>query len=196
MKRQIKLDRKTAETTVRVRLDLDGSGKCDAQTGVGFLDHMLHSLAFHACFDLTLRGQGDTHVDDHHITEDVGITLGEAFRKSLGEARGIRRFGFAVVPMDEALAMAAVDLSGRFHFESNLEFKRIRLGDLTTEMINHFFRSFAENAKLNLHLTMMKGQNDHHKAEVAFKAVGLALSQAVEINPKRVSRVPSAKEVI
>lgn len=171
--------RETAETRVTVALDLDGGGRYRNETGVGFFDHMLDLFAKHSGFDLDVRCEGDLHVDDHHTVEDVGITLGEAFREVLGGKAHIARYGHAYVPMDEALARAATDLSGRFYLHFDAPFARDRVGDLSTEMVRHFWWSFAEHARINLHITLLHGENAHHQVEAIFKAVARALHAAV-----------------
>ncbi|MFH1328130.1 MAG: imidazoleglycerol-phosphate dehydratase HisB [Candidatus Bathyarchaeota archaeon] len=191
--RQGTIERKTKETSITVKMNLDGKGHHEIVTRLNFLDHLVNSFALHGLIDLRVSADGDLHVDDHHLVEDVAITLGQALMKALGEKRGIRRFGTSITPMDDVLIIAAIDLSDRAHFESNLEFKRTKLGDMAAEMVNHFFKSFAEAGKFNLHLLLLKGKNDHHKAEAAFKAVAIALSQAIEINPRIKGHIPSAK---
>ena len=181
----------TRETEVHVQLDLDGSGQARISTGVGFYDHLLTSLAHHALFDLQVDATGDLEVDEHHTVEDVALTLGRAFRRALGEAAGIQRFGDASVPMDEALAHAVVDCSGRPYAVLALAFRAERIGTLPTQMIPHALESFVREAGLTLHLRA-DGANDHHVAEAAFKALARALRQAVAIDPRRAG-VPSTK---
>jgi imidazoleglycerol-phosphate dehydratase len=175
------VERATRETRVRAQLAVEGSGQTDIRTGVGFLDHLLDSLARHARFDLTLEARGDLHVDDHHTAEDCALALGEALDRALGERRGIARFGWAYAPLDEALARAVVDLSGRPFADVTLDLHRDRqvIGGLACENIPHLLRSLATAARLTLHVDVLKGENDHHKAEAAFKATALALQQAV-----------------
>ncbi len=184
--------RKTNETMIEGRLSLDGQGTCEVSTGIGFLDHMLGALAFHARFDLTLRCEGDLDVDDHHTAEDTAIVLGGAIDDALGDRRGITRFGYAYAPLDEALARAVVDLSGRPCASIDLGLKRERLGTMACENITHWFVSLAMHARCALHVDVLRGDNDHHRAEAAFKAFALAIRQAVAIdsNPPR---VPSTK---
>jgi len=193
MTRIADISRKTTETDIVLRLDLDGSGQTDIATGIGFLDHMLTSLGRHGSFDLTIRAQGDLHIDNHHTTEDVGIVLGQALRQALGDKRGIRRFGHAVVPMDEALAEAAIDLSGRAFMAWNVTFERDKVGEMDTELFEEFFRAFAGNAQLNLHINQRAGSNAHHIAEACFKATARALREAVEIDPRAAGAIPSTK---
>lgn len=171
--------RTTRETSIRMTLDLDGTGKTSIKTGIGFLDHLLDALARHARFDLALICEGDLHVDDHHTAEDCALALGEALDKALGERRGVNRFGWAFAPLDEALARAVVDLSGRPFSDVSLGLERETIGELSCENIPHVLRSFATTAQLTLHVDVLKGDNDHHRAEAAFKATALALRQAV-----------------
>jgi len=173
------VNRTTRETSVRLTLDLDGAGRAEVRTGVGFLDHLLETLARHARFDLNLTCEGDLRVDDHHTAEDCALALGSALDRALGERRGVSRFGWALVPMDEALAQAAVDLSGRPYAVVDLGLRREAVGGLSCENIPHVLSSFATAARLTLHVDVRKGENDHHRAEAAFKAVALALRQAV-----------------
>jgi imidazoleglycerol-phosphate dehydratase len=188
--------RETRETRVEVALNLDGSGKGDVVTGIGFLDHMLDSFARHARFDLTLRAEGDLHVDQHHTAEDVGIALGQALDRALGERRAIRRFGSATVPLDEALAMVAVDLGGRGWATIDLPFASPSVGGLPTEMIRHLLQSLAMDARMALHVRLLAGENDHHRAEATFKALARALDDATRPDPRLQDAVPSTKGVI
>lgn len=171
--------RTTRETSIRMALDLDGTGKTSIKTGIGFLDHLLDALARHARFDLSLICEGDLQVDDHHTAEDCALALGEALDQALGERRGVNRFGWAFAPLDEALARAVVDLSGRPYSDVSLALERESIGGLSCENIPHLLRSFATTAQLTLHVDVLKGENDHHRAEAAFKATALALRQAV-----------------
>ncbi len=177
--RTASVTRETKETKIEVHLALDGSGSYENNTGVGFLDHMLDLFAKHGHFDLTVHCQGDLHVDDHHTVEDVGIVLGQAFAKALSDKAYINRYGMAYVPMDEALARAVVDLSGRFYLQYNATFQRNRVGALSTEMVEHFWYSFAEQARMNLHIDILAGRNAHHKIEAIFKSVARALREAI-----------------
>jgi imidazoleglycerol-phosphate dehydratase len=172
-------ERATRETSIRVRLDVDGSGQAEVRTGIGFLDHLLEALARHARLDLTVQARGDLQVDDHHTAEDSALAIGEALDRALGERRGITRFGSAYAPLDEALARAVIDLSGRPFADVSLGLTREAIGGLACENIPHVLRSFAVAARLTLHVDVLKGENDHHRAEAAFKAVALALRQAV-----------------
>ena len=188
------IERKTAETTVTLSLTLEGSGKSQVETGIGFLNHMLITLARHARFDLTLAVTGDLHVDDHHTAEDCALALGQAIDQALGERIGVMRFGYAYAPLDEALARAVIDLSGRSCPVIDLGLRRESIGGLSCENVPHFFRSLAVAARMALHVDMIRGENDHHRIEAAFKAVALALRQATAVDGS--DRVPSTKEVL
>lgn len=189
--RRVTLNRNTRETRGSITLDLDGTGQSDVQTGIGFLDHMLRSLARHARFDLTLRFDGDLEVDDHHTAEDAALLLGTAIHQALGDRAGIARFGWAMVPLDEALARVAVDLSGRPWPVVNLGCKRESVGGLATENAVHVLNTLAIEARMNLHVDLIRGENDHHRIEAAFKATAVALRQAVALTGE--SAVPSEK---
>jgi imidazoleglycerol-phosphate dehydratase len=193
MSRTAELTRTTSETDIKLTLCLDGTGKADIATGIGFLDHMLTALARHGLFDLTVQAKGDLHIDFHHTTEDVGIVLGRAFAQALGEKRGIRRFGQALVPMDEALAEAAVDISGRGMLVWDAEFERPKIGEMDTELFQEFFQAFATNGLLTLHITRRAGHNSHHVAEACFKAAARALRMACEPDPRVGDAIPSTK---
>ena len=193
MSRIVQLSRTTSETDIALTLCLDGTGKADVNTGIGFLDHMLTAFARHGMFDVTIRATGDLHIDFHHTTEDVGIVLGRAFAQALGEKRGIRRFGQALVPMDEALAEAAVDISGRGLLVWNVEFQRPKIGEMDTELFEEFFRAFASNAALTLHINRRAGHNAHHVAEACYKSAARALRMAVEPDPRAGDASPSTK---
>ncbi|HYF09344.1 MAG TPA: imidazoleglycerol-phosphate dehydratase HisB [Acetobacteraceae bacterium] len=196
MLRRAEITRETAETAITVSLDLDGSGQSDIITGIGFLDHMLTALARHGMLDLAVRAQGDLHIDFHHTTEDVGIVIGQCLKRALGEKRGIRRYGHAVVPMDEALAEAAVDISGRPFLAWSVPFARDKVGGMDTELFEEFFRALAFNAGITLHVTLKAGSNAHHVAEACFKALARALRQAVEPDPRAAGAIPSTKGVL
>lgn len=192
MTRTASVNRSTRETTVSVELDLDGAGNAGVETGVGFFDHLLTALATHGLFDLTVKTSGDLVIDDHHTVEDTALVLGTAFADALGDRAGIRRFGDARAPMDEAVAEAVIDFSGRPYAVIDLELSTPYLGNLTTQNIPHALEAFARTAGLTLHLRS-RGQNDHHVAEAAFKALARALREAVEIDPRRGGQVPSSK---
>jgi imidazoleglycerol-phosphate dehydratase len=185
--------RTTSETEIEVSLDLDGAGQTEIETGVGFLDHMLTAFGRHALFDLQILAKGDLHIDDHHTTEDIGIVLGRAIATALGEKRGIRRFGHAAVPMDEALVEAAIDISGRGLLAWNVTFAREKIGGMDTELFEEFFRALATNAGITLHLNQRAGHNAHHVAEACYKATARALRQAVELDPRAGEAIPSTK---
>ncbi len=191
--RQATIERKTKETEITLTVDLDGTGVVDAKTGVGFLDHMLDHLGRHSMTDLKVAASGDVEVDDHHTVEDVGVCLGQALRKALGEKCGIRRYGWASAPMDEALANVALDLSGRAAVVFNAPFGRGKIGTFDTQLVEEFLRAVAREAGMNLHVNVAGGANDHHVAEAIFKALAMALGQAKEIDPRRGQDVPSTK---
>jgi imidazoleglycerol-phosphate dehydratase len=187
------VERRTTETSVKVELTLDGSGTYDVSTGIGFLDHMLEQLARHSLVDLTVRAEGDLHVDAHHTTEDVGIALGQALARALGDRRGIRRYGAALVPMDDALSRVALDVSGRPFLVWKVPFAHSRLGEMATDLFVEWFRAFAFNAGVTLHVETLYGDNDHHRIESCFKALARALRQATELDPRQDDRIPSTK---
>jgi imidazoleglycerol phosphate dehydratase HisB len=192
--RRAEVQRVTKETNIEVVLDLDGVGDADVSTGIGFLDHLLTALACHGRFDLKIRCQGDLHIDDHHTAEDVAIVLGQAFDECLGDRRGIERFGDALIPMDEALARCAVDLGGRPASVVELNLVRESIGSLATENMTHVVRSLAQSARAAIHLDVLRGENDHHKVEAAFKALGRALRAATART--RDGRIASTKGVL
>ncbi|GMV85834.1 MAG: imidazoleglycerol-phosphate dehydratase [Dehalococcoidia bacterium] len=187
------VSRRTAETSIDISLNLDGSGKFRTETGVGFLDHMLSHIAKHGVFDLEVRCTGDLWIDQHHTVEDIAIALGEAFAKAVGDKAGLVRAGFAYMPLDEALARAAVDLSGRPYAVLDLRLLGREVGGMPPDLFNHFLESFAFAARINLHLSVLAGVNDHHKIEAAFKALARALDAAVRIDPRRAGDIPSTK---
>lgn len=193
--RAAEVRRRTKETDVRVSLALDGAGRSQVATGLAFLDHMLDLFARHGLFDLEVECRGDLEIDDHHSVEDIAISLGQAFAESLGDKRGINRYGAAIVPMDEALCRAVVDLSGRFYLVYAVETRRDMIGNFSVELAEHFWRSFAEAARCNLHIDLLRGRNTHHILEASFKATARALREAVTIDP-RVVGVPSTKGVL
>jgi imidazoleglycerol-phosphate dehydratase len=194
--RRAVVERKTKETEIRVELTVEGKGFHSIDTGIGFLDHMLEHIAVHGLFDLNVRAKGDLKVDMHHTVEDVALALGEALDRALGEKRGIVRVGFAVVPMDEALAMAVVDLSGRPNCVVRADWSLVTIGELPTSLVEHFFRSFSSTAKATVHVRLLDRGDDHHQAEAMFKAFGRALDRATLIDPRRESGIPSTKGVI
>ena len=185
--------RKTKETSVEVGVDLDGSGAADVSTGVGFFDHMLDQLARHSLIDLTIRASGDRHIDDHHTVEDVGIAVGQALAKALGDKRGLTRYAGCLLPMDETLTRVALDVSGRPFLVFRTEFPTERIGAFDTELVREFFQALAGNAGLTLHIETLYGLNSHHIAESCFKGVARALRDAVAIDPRQSERVPSTK---
>jgi len=187
------VSRRTAETSIDITLNLDGSGRFVTETGVGFLDHMLSHIAKHGVFDLEVRCQGDLWIDEHHSVEDIGIALGEAFARALGEKAGLVRAGSAYMPLDEALAFCAVDLSGRPYAKLDLRLLGREVGGMPPDLFNHFLESFAFAAKVNLHVRVVEGVNDHHKVEAAFKAMARALDAAVRLDPRRGGDIPSTK---
>jgi imidazoleglycerol-phosphate dehydratase len=190
--RSAEVKRDTRETQIRVKLDLDGSGAGKFDTGVPFLDHMLDQVARHGAFDLEIEARGDLHIDAHHTVEDIGITLGQAFARALGDKQGIRRYGHAYVPLDEALSRVVVDLSGRPGLAFKIDFVRARIGEFDVDLVHEFFQGFINHALVTLHVDNLKGDNAHHQAETAFKAFGRALRMAVEPDP-RMQGVPSTK---
>ena len=194
--RKAALERNTNETKIALSLNLDGTGKSDIQTGVGFLDHMLTLFASHGRFDLTVKCDGDTYVDDHHSVEDIGIALGKAFAEALGDKRGIHRYGDVVLPMDETLILAAVDFSGRSHLGFMLDIPTQKVGTFDTELVEEFFLGFVRPAACSLHIRKLDGKNSHHIIEGAFKAVGRVLRQAVAIDPLFANEIPSTKGVL
>ena len=188
--------RVTGETNVQVQLNLDGTGQCEVEIGVAFLDHMLHQLASHGLLDLKIKALGDTHIDDHHSNEDVGIAVGQALAKALGDRRGIQRFGHFVAPLDEALVQVVLDCSGRPHLSYGLKIPAARIGSYDTELVKEFFVAVTNNSGLTLHIRQLDGVNSHHLVEACFKAFARALRLAVEIDPRRAGAVPSSKGVL
>ena len=184
--------RDTAETQITVKLNLDGTGQARLATGIGFFDHMLDQIARHGLVDLDILAKGDLHIDGHHTVEDVGITVGQAVYKAVGDKKGIRRYGHAYVPLDEALSRVVVDLSGRPGLSLKIDFVRARIGEFDVDLVHEFFQGFTNHALVTLHVDNLKGENAHHQAETAFKAFGRALRMAVELDP-RVKGVPSTK---
>ena len=194
--RQAEIIRKTGETDILVRLELDGTGKHQIDTGVGFLNHMLELFARHGRFDLEVRCKGDTWVDDHHSTEDIGIALGQAFDAALGDKKGIRRYGQRLLPMDESLILTAVDLSGRSYLGYGLEIPTEKVGTFDTELAEEFFLGFVRNARCTLHIRQMSGSNSHHILEGAFKSAARALREAVSLDPEAADEIPSTKGIL
>jgi len=193
MGRSAEISRQTRETRIRVRLDLDGSGQASVRSGVGFFDHMLELLARHSLIDLTVEAEGDLQVDAHHTVEDVGIVIGQAIEQAIGEKRGIFRYGWAIVPMDESLAQVAIDLSGRPAFVLNASFTGPLIGAFPVELIEEFLKALSINARMNLHVNVPYGTNNHHIAEAIFKATAKALRQAVSLDCRAADQVPSTK---
>ena len=191
--RSAKITRKTAETDISVEINLDGTGTYDNQTGVGFFDHMLDQLARHALIDMTISATGDLHIDDHHTVEDTGIALGQALSEAMGDKRGIRRYGSCLLPMDDALVRAALDLSARPYLVWNVDMPTAKIGQFDTELVREFFQAFATHGGITLHVDELHGLNSHHIAEAAFKAVARALRDALEVDPRKSDAVPSTK---
>lgn len=193
--RNVEVNRKTKETEISVKLDLDGTGISDISTGIGFFDHMLEGFSKHGFFDLMLETKGDLEVDGHHSVEDTGIVLGTAIKEALGDKKGIKRFGYFILPMDDALALCAIDLGGRPYFHFEVEFTDEKIGDLDTQLIREFFYAISYTAGMNLHIKLLNGINDHHKAEAVFKAFGKALDEACSFD-ERVTGVLSTKGML
>ncbi len=196
MLRVSEINRKTAETDIRLSLNLDGTGKSEIDTGCGFLDHMLTLLSRHARFDLKVSCKGDTYVDYHHTAEDIGISLGAAFNEAIGDKRGICRYGNMILPMDESLILSAVDISGRAHLEYNLPLPQVKVGDFDTELVEEFWLGFVREAKITLHIKLLDGKNTHHIIEGAFKSVARSLRAAVAKDPDAENEIPSTKGVL
>ena len=191
--RSAKITRKTAETDITVEINLDGTGTYDNQTGVGFFNHMLDQLARHALIDMTISATGDLHIDDHHTVEDTGIALGQALNEAMGDKRGIRRYGSCLLPMDDALVRAALDLSARPYLVWNVDMPTAQIGQFDTELVREFFQAFATHGGITLHVDSLHGLNSHHIAEAAFKAVARSLRDALEVDPRKSDAVPSTK---
>ena len=190
------VERKTKETAISVAVDLDGTGSYDVSTGIGFLDHMLEQLSRHSLIDITLRAKGDLHIDFHHTTEDTGLALGEAISKALGDRAGIRRYGSALIPMDETLSRVTLDASNRPYLIWKVAFSRAKLGDMDTELFKEWYQAFAQTAGLTLHVENLYGENNHHIIESCYKGLARALRQAVEIDPRTADAVPSTNGVL
>ena len=191
--RKATIERKTRETDITASVDLDGSGRCEVSTGIGFLDHMLEQLSRHSLIDLSLRAMGDLHIDYHHTTEDTGIVIGDAVSKALGERKGIVRYGSALIPMDETLTRVAIDISNRPYLIWKVAFTRPKLGDFDTELFKEWFQAFAQHAGATLHIENLYGDNSHHIVESCYKGLARALRHAIEIDPRQASAVPSTK---
>ena len=190
------ISRRTSETSIDVTVNLDGTGAFTISTGIGFFDHMLEQLSRHSLIDLNVKTVGDLHIDQHHTVEDTGLAIGAAILQALGEKRGIRRYADALSPMDETLTRVAIDISGRPYLVWKTEFSQKRLGEMDTEMFEHFFHSFAQEAGVTLHIETLYGTNNHHIAEAAFKGVARALREAVELDPRKAGVIPSTKGVL
>jgi imidazoleglycerol-phosphate dehydratase len=191
--RSATVKRRTKETKISATVDLDGTGAYDVATGVGFLDHMIEQLARHSLIDITLKAEGDLHIDQHHTTEDSGIVLGQAFAEALGDKAGITRYGACYLPMDETLTRVALDVSGRPYLVWDVEFTRSKIGEMDTELFREWFQAFAQHAGITLHVENLYGENSHHVAETCYKALARALRQAIAIDPRQSGRVPSTK---
>ena len=194
--REASVTRTTRETAIEAAVNLDGAGRCDVSTGIGFLDHMLEQLSRHSLIDLTLRAKGDLHIDFHHTTEDTGIAIGAAVSKALGDRRGIVRYGAATIPMDETLSRVAIDVSGRPFLVWRVAFTRPKLGDMDTELFQEWFKGFVQAAGVTLHVETLYGENNHHVVESCFKGLARALKAATAIDPRRPDAVPSTKGVL
>ena len=194
--RQAEIQRKTNETEINVFLDIDGSGNSNIDTGVPFLDHMLHQISSHGLFDLNIKAIGDTEIDDHHTNEDVGIALGKAFSESLGDRKGINRFGHFLAPLDEALIQITLDCSGRPHLSYNLKIQSSKIGSYDTELVREFFIAFVNNSGITLHINQIQGVNAHHIVEATFKAFSRAMRMATEIDKRRSETIPSSKGML
>ncbi len=190
------ISRVTKETDVFVQIDIDGSGKCDVSTGIGFLDHMIQQLSSHGLFDIKVSASGDTHIDDHHTNEDVGIAIGQALSKALGDRSGIKRFGHFLAPLDEALIQVVVDCSGRPHLSFDLDIPSQKVGTYDTELVKEFFAAVSSNSGLTLHIRQLAGTNTHHIVEASFKSFARALRMATEIDPRRSNQIPSSKGIL
>ena len=193
MNRTAEVTRKTAETNIRVAVNLDGAGQAKLSTGIGFLDHMIDQIARHGLIDLDIQCEGDLHIDGHHTVEDIGITLGQAFAKAVGDKKGIRRYGHAYVPLDEALSRVVVDFSGRPGLHMDVQFTAGMIGELDTQLVYEFFQGFVNHAGVTLHIDNLKGANAHHQCETIFKAFARALRAALELDPRAAGVIPSTK---
>ncbi|MFM8759728.1 MAG: imidazoleglycerol-phosphate dehydratase HisB [Methylophilaceae bacterium] len=191
--RSVEVSRNTLETQIFVHINLDGTGVSKLSTGLGFLDHMIDQIARHGMIDITVEAKGDLHIDAHHTVEDIGITLGQAFAKAIGDKKGIRRYGHAYIPLDEALSRVVLDLSGRPGLEFFVEFKRAQIGDFDVDLVHEFFQGFVNHAFVTLHVDNLRGENAHHQAETVFKAFGRALRMAIEVDQRMLGVTPSTK---
>lgn len=196
MKRTATVERNTKETSIKVEVNLDGTGTYKVSTGIGFLDHMLEQLSRHSLMDLTVEAKGDLHIDFHHTTEDTGLAIGSAVAQALGERKGIRRFGSALSPMDETLTRIAIDLSGRPYFVWKVDFTKPKLGEMDTELFREWFQAFAQTSGMTLHIENLYGVNNHHIVESCFKGLARSLREAIEIDPRKADAVPSTKGVL
>jgi len=196
MNREAEIQRKTNETDISIFLNIDGNGNSEINTGVPFLDHMLNQISSHGLFDLKIKAKGDTEIDDHHTNEDVGIALGKAFSKALGDRKGINRFGHFIAPLDEALIQVTLDCSGRPHLSYNLEIQSFRIGTYETELVREFFIAFVNSSGITLHINQIQGLNAHHIVEASFKAFSRALRMATEIDSRRFGSIPSSKGML
>ena len=194
--RNAEIERKTKETLISTKVELDGTGQSNINTGIGFFDHMLDQLAKHSLIDMEINADGDLHIDDHHTVEDTGISLGTAIKKALGEKIGIKRYGSCLLPMDDALIQSALDISGRAHLECNLSFKSPKIGFFDVELVKEFFNAVCLNAGITLHINMVSGFNSHHIAEATFKSVAQSLRQAIEQDIRRKHAIPSTKGIL
>ena len=194
--RKGEIHRVTGETNVHVSIDLDGQGKCEIGTGIAFLDHMLHQLASHGLLDIEIKAKGDTHIDDHHTNEDVGIAFGQALSKALGERKGINRFGHFIAPLDEALVEVVIDCSGRPHLDFGLSIPTERIGTYETELVKEFFIALINNSGITMHIRQLNGTNSHHIVEACFKAFSRSLRMAIEFDSRRLNEIPSSKGLL
>ena len=194
--RKAEINRKTNETNISIEILLDGTGKSDTNTGIGFFDHMLDQLAKHSLIDIEINADGDLHIDDHHTVEDVGISLGKALKIALADKKGIHRYGSCILPMDDALIQSALDISGRAHFVWDVEFNSAKIGFFDVELVKEFFNAFSSSSEMTLHVNKLSGVNSHHIAEATFKSVAKSLRYAIELDPKQSNMVPSTKGVL
>ena len=194
--RKAEINRKTNETNISIEILLDGTGKSDTNTGIGFFDHMLDQLAKHSLIDIEINADGDLHIDDHHTVEDVGICLGKALKIALADKKGIHRYGSCILPMDDALIQSALDISGRAHFVWDVEFNSAKIGFFDVELVKEFFNAFSSSSEMTLHVNKLSGVNSHHIAEATFKSVAKSIRYAIELDPKQENMVPSTKGVL